>query len=209
MGIGKLVTLYAHIDLDLDFVDGLDLDGQYAEKGDTISLNLYSGTVGGLHLHFEIRFYRPDELGDETFYSFVGPEGSDIFTEPSTGSWSYGYWNPDTGYGFANPGNHIFGSSTGLVNSSGMFPQSFHLSQNYPNPFNPITTIVYTLLEKQNVILEVFDIKGVKVQTLENGFQNRGTHTAHFNRQKLSSGVYFYQLKANILSETRKMLLAK
>ncbi|MCK4998066.1 MAG: peptidoglycan DD-metalloendopeptidase family protein [Anaerohalosphaera sp.] len=104
--IGRMVTLYAHIDLDLDEQDNIHLDGQYVNKGDLVSKNLYSGTMGGPHLHFEIRYYRPGELGTESFYGFVGPLGSTILTEPSAGDWSYGYWDPYTGYGFAEPKNH-------------------------------------------------------------------------------------------------------
>ena len=104
--VGKIVTLYAHIDLDLDEQDNIYLDGQYVNKGDIVSKNLYSGTMGGPHLHFEIRYYRPEELGTESFYGFAGPLGSDVFIEPSAGYWPYGYWDPYTGYGFADPKNH-------------------------------------------------------------------------------------------------------
>ena len=69
--------------------------------------HLYSGTRGGPHLHFEIRYYRSEDTGNETFYgNSIGPGGSSDLTEPSAGSWSYGYWNPDIGYGFGNPKNH-------------------------------------------------------------------------------------------------------
>ena len=93
--IGKMVTLYAHIDLDLDSVDNILLNGQFVNQGDIVSKHLYSGTLGGPHLHFEIRFYRTTDVGNEGFYGFVGPGGSTTLTEPSTGSWEYGYWDPD------------------------------------------------------------------------------------------------------------------
>ncbi|MBL4700051.1 MAG: peptidoglycan DD-metalloendopeptidase family protein [Phycisphaeraceae bacterium] len=57
--LGKIVTVYAHLDLDLDKASGLSLDGAIVKKGDTISKHLYAGTKGGPHLHFEIRYYRP------------------------------------------------------------------------------------------------------------------------------------------------------
>lgn len=101
--IGKLVTLYAHIDLDLDESQSIELNGLYVNKGDLISENLYSGTTGGAHLHFEIRFYKKPEMGNEEFYSW---QNSEIYTTQSSGDlWSYGYWNPSTGYGFGNPIN--------------------------------------------------------------------------------------------------------
>ena len=100
--IGKLVSIYAHIDLDLDESQLLFLDGVSIQKGELISKNLYSGTMGGAHLHFEIICYRNSEIGNEEFYSW---ENNSTFTNPSLGIWTYGYWNPNFGYGFINPTN--------------------------------------------------------------------------------------------------------
>ena len=105
--LGKIVTIYAHIDLDLDETGGLSMNGRIVRKGDLVSNHLYSGTRGGPHLHFEIRYYRPDDNGTETFYGFrfPGKQNSDLI-EKSAKPWSYGYWNPHIGYGFGHPGNH-------------------------------------------------------------------------------------------------------
>ena len=100
--IGKIVTIYGHIDLDLDEGGGLTMNGQTVARGDLVSRHLYSGTVGGPHLHFEIRYYRAGEVGTEGYYGIaVNP----AYTEPSAGPWTYGYWDPDVGYGFADPHN--------------------------------------------------------------------------------------------------------
>jgi len=105
--LGKLVTLYGHVDLDLDEASGLFMDGQRVTAGDLISRHLYAGTVGGPHLHFEVRYYRPGDTGVEEFYGgSVGPSGNPSFTEPSAGIWSHGFWHPDIGYGYADPRNH-------------------------------------------------------------------------------------------------------
>lgn len=103
--IGKLLTLYAHVDLDLDEADFLYMNGQFVNKGDVISNHLYSGTLGGPHLHFEIRYYRSDDEGNETFYGFLSFQSPEL-TEPSVGNWSYGVWDPNVGYGFGNPIQH-------------------------------------------------------------------------------------------------------
>jgi murein DD-endopeptidase MepM/ murein hydrolase activator NlpD len=97
--LGKLVTLYGHVDLDLDEEAGLKLDGQTVKQGELISKNLYSGTMGGPHLHFEIRYYRPGDDGTEEFYSFKE-------TVPGTGDWPYGFWSPVHGFGFGEPESH-------------------------------------------------------------------------------------------------------
>jgi murein DD-endopeptidase MepM/ murein hydrolase activator NlpD len=104
--LGKIVTIYGHVDLDLDEASSLSLNGTYVQKGDLISMHLYEGTTGGPHLHFEVRYYRPDDSGIEEFYGGNNrPNGNPLLTEPSAGGWSYGYWNSDVGYGFANPKN--------------------------------------------------------------------------------------------------------
>jgi murein DD-endopeptidase MepM/ murein hydrolase activator NlpD len=100
--VGMLVTLYAHIDLDLDEDDGLFMDGQTVAEGDLVSRHLYSDTVGGPHLHFEMRYYRPGDTGEENFYGIIGAN----LTEPSAGPWIYGKWDPTIGYGFGDPKNH-------------------------------------------------------------------------------------------------------
>ena len=105
--IGKIVTIYANVDLDLDENDSLFMDGQSVNCGDLISKHLYADTVGGPHLHFEIRYYRKDDIGNETFYGGnSGPFGNPDFTEPSAGIWIHGYWHPNIGYGFAHHKNH-------------------------------------------------------------------------------------------------------
>lgn len=100
--IGKLVSLYAHIDLDLDESESLQLDGLPVNIGDLISGNLYSETMGGAHLHFELRFYRNSEIGNEDFYNW---QNSGDYTTLSSGIWSFGYWDSQVGYGFGNPMN--------------------------------------------------------------------------------------------------------
>jgi murein DD-endopeptidase MepM/ murein hydrolase activator NlpD len=102
--LGKQVTLYAHVDLDKDEAAGLKMNGKQVNAGDAVSQNLYAGTVGGPHLHLELRFYRPADAGTETFYGLkaVNP----TFTQASAGGWTLGYWDPSVGYGFGHPGNH-------------------------------------------------------------------------------------------------------
>jgi len=88
-------------------------------------------------------------------------------------------------------------------------PEEFSLSQNYPNPFNPSTTIKYGVKERSFVELRVYDILGREVVSLINEEKDAGYYENNFNASKLSSGVYFYQLKAGTFVETKKMLLLK
>lgn len=92
------------------------------------------------------------------------------------------------------------------------------LHQNYPNPFNPETTIAYSLQEPANVTLEIFNMKGQKVRTLINAYQQAGNHNIVWNAKdsnnhEVSSGVYFYKLvsESNFgdYTSSKKMLFLK
>ncbi len=88
-------------------------------------------------------------------------------------------------------------------------PEKFSLSQNYPNPFNPVTKITWQSPVSAYQTLKVYDVLGNEVATLVNEYKNAGSYETDFNANKLSSGVYFYQLKAGDYLATKKMLLIK
>ncbi len=88
-------------------------------------------------------------------------------------------------------------------------PQDYILSQNYPNPFNPVTTIQFSLPASEYVELNVYNVLGEQVARLVNGELSAGTHQVRFNASLLSSGIYFYQIKAGEFIQTRKMMLIK
>jgi alpha-L-fucosidase len=101
-----------------------------------------------------------------------------------------------------NNGNKIFA------------PENYCLYQNYPNPFNPTTTIKFDLPSfyekpKQIVQIKIFDILGKDIYTLFNDYLDPGTYAITFNGKDLSSGVYYYKLKTEGFSDTKKMLLIK
>jgi hypothetical protein len=88
-------------------------------------------------------------------------------------------------------------------------PKSFSFSQNYPNPFNPSTVIRFELSVVSNTVLKIYDITGREVQTLVNEKLQPGVYEKTFDGSKLTSGVYFYKITSNDISETRRMLLIK
>jgi len=83
------------------------------------------------------------------------------------------------------------------------------LEQNYPNPFNPTTKINYSIKEKGNVELKIFDLLGSEIVTLVNEEKAPGNYEVFFDASNLSSGVYLYTIKAGSFVQTRKMLLMK
>ncbi|MBK7377937.1 MAG: T9SS type A sorting domain-containing protein [Ignavibacteriales bacterium] len=90
-------------------------------------------------------------------------------------------------------------------------PTEFALEQNYPNPFNPSTIISWQSPVSSWQTLKVYDVLGNEVVTLVNEYKTAGMYNVEFtiDNLQLSSGVYFYQLKAGSYIETKKMLLLK
>jgi hypothetical protein len=88
-------------------------------------------------------------------------------------------------------------------------PTAFHLYQNYPNPFNPSTVISYQLSAFGNVKLTIYDVLGNEISTLINEEKPPGEYEVEFDGSKLSSGVYFYKLKAGSSIQTNKMILMR
>ncbi|MFC2103589.1 T9SS type A sorting domain-containing protein, partial [Bacteroidota bacterium] len=85
----------------------------------------------------------------------------------------------------------------------------FRLEQNYPNPFNPSTQINYTLAERSNVTIKVYDVLGSEVASLINTTQEAGAHNVTFDASTLSSGLYIYTLNAGNYTSSKKMMLLK
>ena len=105
--------------------------------------------------------------------------------------------------------DNLFDIVTGVYDDELYNPIDFKLSQNYPNPFNPSTKISWQSSVGSWQVLKVFDILGKEITTLVNEYKPTGSYEVEFNASALSSGVYYYQLRAGAYIETKKMLLEK
>ncbi len=93
----------------------------------------------------------------------------------------------------------------------------YRLYQNHPNPFNPTTTIRYEIpagAASVRVRLDVYDVQGHKVRVLVNETQSAGVQYAEWDGldeegRAVSSGMYFYVLRAGDETLTRKMALLR
>ena len=88
------------------------------------------------------------------------------------------------------------------------------LYQNYPNPFKLQTRISYTVDESNYIALKVYNINGELVRTLQNGRQMAGKYSvewdgANDSGQRMSSGIYFYQLQTGNTVVSKKMFMYK
>lgn len=85
--------------------------------------------------------------------------------------------------------------------------QSFDLQQNYPNPFRGETIIRFTLPQKTNINLSIFDMNGRLVKVLASGSKDSGTHAVTLNSGILTSGLYYYKLQAGDFSAVKKLTI--
>jgi len=151
-------------------------------------------------------------------------------TVTDTVTWTFRYIVPLTGFmdtlfatgNSVNGNNGTSGDSWNFGQSKAIFVgniqgvagnttsiNDYKLFQNYPNPFNPSTKIKFQINKSGIVKLSVFDSRGNVVRDILNERKNAGEYSAEFNGNGLSSGVYFYKLEVNGISETKRMLMIK
>ncbi len=92
---------------------------------------------------------------------------------------------------------------------SHLVPNQFRLYNNYPNPFNPVTQFRFDLPEASHVVLEIYNITGQKTATVVDRYFEAGSHSVTWDASDVSSGVYFYRIKAGDFVDSRKMTLIK
>ncbi len=132
--------------------------------------------------------------GYSLYYKIIATDKAVI---PHTVSYPVNGYNKFTPVGVDN--NEITGS-----------PSVYLLKQNYPNPFNPSTSIEFNIPQQGDVKLTVYDILGKEINTLINKNLNAGNYSVNFDGTGLSSGIYFYTLKAEGKQTiTKKMVLTK
>jgi len=88
-------------------------------------------------------------------------------------------------------------------------PSEFTLRQNFPNPFNAATMIRYNLGEISDVKIEIVDILGRVVESVDLQEQYPGKHEFRWNAAEYSSGVYLYRITAGGYNDSKKMVLLK
>ncbi|MDH3252998.1 MAG: T9SS type A sorting domain-containing protein [Ignavibacteria bacterium] len=95
------------------------------------------------------------------------------------------------------------------VGISDELPKDFALGQNYPNPFNPVTTIRFAVPTQSHVTIVTYNILGQIVRRLVDDEMAPGIHSVRFEASDLSSGVYFYTMRAGAFSQTRKLMVLR
>jgi flagellar hook assembly protein FlgD len=100
-------------------------------------------------------------------------------------------------------------------------PLKFDLLQNYPNPFiavenviNKGTIIKFAIPKTGKISLKIYDALGRETRTLIDDIKDAGFYSVIWNGKNdsgkpVSAGIYFYNLKANGLSKTKRIIIQK
>lgn len=160
---------------------------------------------------------------------FVGARGQMGFNYESTAPISYRTWEFTNGWAPYRSGDLqdviirtvvIPQGGTSVHEIGAALPTEFSILQNYPNPFNPGTTIRFAVPEQARVSIEVFNVLGQQIATLDDNVHNAGTFDVVWNGKNdrgevVTSGIYLYRMLAVPVSgagsfvSTKKMLVVK
>nr|MBC8485550.1 T9SS type A sorting domain-containing protein [Bacteroidota bacterium] len=104
---------------------------------------------------------------------------------------------------------YVFTVGNVAIDGGLLIPVEFALHSNYPNPFNPTTTIRYDIPKATNVTLTIYNMNGQVVGRLVNQKREPGYYSVNWDAQNVSTGVYFYQIRAEGFQQVKKCLLIK
>jgi hypothetical protein len=125
-----------------------------------------------------------------------------------SGNYSVTGWATN-GTDTTNASDTLTNTITGVKNNPNDVPKGFVLYQNYPNPFNPSTTIEYQIPKPARVKLEVYNVLGELVRSIDQGMQSPGKYSEVISGSNLPSGLYFYRIIAGNFINVKKFVLLK
>ena len=182
-----------------------------------------AGDAPGLHANFKL-----SQSGEVVALTDAARNGGALLDLVSFGHQlddvSYGRLPEDPSrFGFLDqptPGSDNSGMITAVTGGSDdPLPSSFLLGQNYPNPFNGTTIIPFTIPaagmgEDRFARLEIYNLSGQRVVSLLSGALAAGQYSITWDGSDqrghaVSSGLYFYRLKAGSFLPTRKFTLVQ
>jgi hypothetical protein len=180
-------------------------DGGYVLAGKSESYH-----VGGA----DVYIIKTDSLGDIIWSGNYGGPGEDIaYSIRQTSDDGYIMAGATTSYGAGGNDVYVIRLLSGqtYVGDSEIFikPGDFELCYNYPNPFNASTTISFEMGKPAKVKLAVYDLLGREIAVLADRYLESGSYSCNFAAPGLTSGIYFYRLRAGNAAETRRMVLLK
>jgi len=106
--------------------------------------------------------------------------------------------------------NLIYSEKNSQENLSEAMPNQVGITNLYPNPFNPVLTVSFNLPKEIITEVAVYNTLGEKVDILVNNLLlKNGHHTIYWTPQNQPSGMYFININAQGLNQTKKALFVK
>ena len=161
----------------------------------------------------DVMRYRHEISTEATFFIATSDSGITDTTFLLTNLPNGSYWwrvqaNNSAGWGQFSQARQFSVTVTG-IEAATVIPTVYSLDQNYPNPFNPTTVFRFGLPVTSHATLIVYNTLGQEVRNVLDEPLEAGYHEMQFDGAGLSSGVYFYRLRAGNFVDTKRFLLIK
>jgi len=181
-------------------------EDQSIDEGDSLNFFIVASDPNGNDLEYEW-LLDGENVSIENTYTFLTDESS-------AGGYVITLFVTDNS-GNRNELNYLWNITVNDVVSTEEILLTPYSLRNFPNPFNPVTTISFeTTNLHENTRIEIYNLKGQKVKTLVNEELAAGKHSVIWNGaddsgKSVSSGIYFYKMRAGNYTSTKKMILMK
>jgi len=204
-----VITEAINIDVNPGEVMGVSwtyLPGNPYSEGDTIlSPNPVSNKINSFRSYINSDDAQTYENGVFNSGMLVSPS---VRYNISTNGWNGIYISGIAYNSFVNVnvGFYVDPINTGIedVNELG-----FAVDQNYPNPFSNVTNIEYALSSPSFVSIDIYDITGKRIVTINEGLKNTGEHLVSMDGSNLKNGVYYYTFRTDNGQVTKKMMIQR
>lgn len=104
---------------------------------------------------------------------------------------------------------NLAGGTPSSAKKNEVIPSDITLNRIFPNPFNSTTTISYSIPDRSNITLNIYNTKGGIVDVLLNGVMPAGQHSVNWDANDYPAGLYFVQMESQNYSSIRKIVLVK
>lgn len=214
--------------------DDIPPDPKDIESGPTFDVGaIYTYTRVGLFWTFRSKRMSSDASAYDQFGSAIGLNNETIIVgvrgEDSAGNdagAAYIYNYSDAGLVF-DPELSVDPISTTQISTlaaikqgrGNVQPNKTQVLPNYPNPFNPETWIPFQLAEPSEIVVEIYDVSGLKVRTLKVGHRQVGFYIRRTNAiywdgrndlgEDMTSGIYYYRFISVGYDNLRKMIILR
>ncbi len=195
-----IMTNGEHLNMTFDYVtdqaDGVRIFARPAYDGTLIyGMNSAGSPIHGYPSgsgYFWVSYLEGERLASSVYFHMTNPDQSELlFDQFVHGWWAWG------SSGYITPAQDALPSVAAVLGVA------------YPNPFNPMTTIPLQLSKDTHVQLNVYNVRGMLVDSLQDGDLAAGQHFFTFKGENQPSGVYFYRMKTSAGVVSKPMALVK